>query len=128
MIYGSNVTLTSDRFNNPNSALDFQSGYNTLPGGVYFNGDFTVTVWIYYNQNPSWATILEFSNSKIDVVSLQASYASNGSPGMALIVGSGSSTDTSFTSALQTGRWYHVAFEVCGTTGKIFVDGQLNVS
>ena len=128
MIYGANNTLSSDRFNNPNSALDFQSGYNTVPSGVYFNGDFTFTVWIYYNQNAVSARILEFSNSKTDVVSLQSSYLSNGSPGMALSVGSGSSTNTFFTPALQTGRWYHVAFEVCGTTGKIYVDGQLKVS
>ena len=128
MIYGPNVALTSDRFNNPNSALNFASGYNTVPSGVYFNGDFTVTVWINYNQHAASARVLEFSNSKTDVVSLQASYSSNGTPGMVLIVGSGTSTGTSFTSSLQTGRWYHVAYEVCGTTGKIYVDGQLKVS
>ena len=68
MIYGPNVALTSDRFNNPNSALNFVSGYNTVPSGVYFNGDFTVTVWINYNQHASSARVLEFSNSKTDVV------------------------------------------------------------
>ena len=128
MIYGSNVAVTSDRFNNPNSALDFKSGYNTVPSGVYFNGDFTFTVWINYNENRAWATILEFSNYQTDVVGLHASYSNLGTPGMVLIVGSGTSTDTLFTSALQTGRWYHVAYEVCGTTGKVYVDGQLKVS
>ena len=39
---------------------------------------------------------------------------------MVLILGSGTPTGTSFTSALQTGRWYHEAYEVCGTTGKIY--------
>jgi arabinan endo-1,5-alpha-L-arabinosidase len=126
MSYGSNVTLTSDRFNNPNSALDFQSGYNTLPGGVYFNGDFTFTVWIYYNQNPAWATILEFSNSRADVVSFQSSLASTGSPGM--VIGFSDFSETFFEESLETGRWYHVAFVLCGRTGKIYVDGQLKAS
>lgn len=31
MTYGPNVSLTSDRFNSPNSALNFQSGFNTVP-------------------------------------------------------------------------------------------------
>ena len=128
MIYGSNVTLTSDRFNNSNSALNFASGYNTVPSGVYFSGDFTFTVWIYYNQNPTWTRILEFSNSQTDVVSLQASYSSNGSPGLVINVGSSTYFGTYYTPALLTGRWYHVAYEVCGDTGNIYVDGELKVS
>ena len=126
MIYGSNVTVTSDRFNNPNSALDFQSGYNTVPSGVYFNGDFTFTVWIYYNQNPACATILEFSNSKAYLVSFQSSIDSTGSPGM--VIGSSDFSVTFFEESLETGRWYHVAFVFCGSTGKIYVDGQLKAS
>ena len=126
MTYGQNVSLTTNRFNNPNSALDFQSGYNTVPSGVYFNSDFTFTVWIYYNENPARARILEFSNSRTDVVSFQSSFASNGSPGM--LIGPISFTETFFEESLETGRWYHVAFVLCGMTGKIYVDGQLKAS
>ena len=123
MTYGQNVSLTTDRFENPSSALDFKSGFNTVPSGVYFNGDFTFTVWIYYNENVIWTRILEFSNSQIDVVSFQSSLDSTGCPGMT--IGSGSFLGTYFQEPLETGRWYHVAYVLCGTTGKIYVDGKL---
>ena len=40
MYDGINVSLTADRFNNSNSALDIANGYLKLPPGVYFNGNF----------------------------------------------------------------------------------------
>ena len=129
MIYGANNTYCPDRFNNTNSALNFENGFNTVPSGFYFNGDFTVSVWIYYNQNPALARVLEFSNSKTDIVSIQASYSTSGFPGITINVGSGTPTNTYLLSpSLETGRWYHVVYGLCGTTAKIYVDGQLKVS
>ena len=128
MTYGPNVALTSDRFNNPNSALDFQSGYNSIPSGVYFNGDFTVSVWINYNQNAQWARVLEISNSQADVVTMHASWSSTGFPGISITIAPGNFRDTSSSPALQTGRWYHVVYGLCGATARIYVDGQLKVT
>ena len=44
-----NGVLTADRFNNPNSALQFNFGYGSVPPGSYFNSStgFTFMIWIY---------------------------------------------------------------------------------
>jgi len=43
---GSNYSFTLDRFNSSNAALSLINGYLLLPQGIYFNGDYTLTVWI----------------------------------------------------------------------------------
>lgn len=128
MIYGANNTLCPDRFNNTNSAINFVNGYNSFPAGVYFNGGFTVALWINYNQMVNWARILEVSNLKSDVVSVFGSWESTGSPGLEISIGSKNWLDTSFSGALLTGKWYHLAFTLCSTIAKIYVDGVLKVS
>ena len=44
----SNGRLTLDRFNNPNSAVVFNTGYGSVPSGYFFNAQtgFTVMAWV----------------------------------------------------------------------------------
>ena len=128
MIFGANNSISSDRFNNSDSALNFANGFNLVPSGVYFSGDFTVTLWINYNQMVDWSRILEFSNSKTDAISLYASWSNLATPGLNIINGSSNSVNTTFSSALQTNKWYHVAFRFCAASAKIYVDGVLKAS
>jgi len=128
MTYAANNYFSSDRFNNTNSALNFVNGYNIVPSGVYFNGDFTVTLWISYNQMIDWSRILEFSNLKSDVVALYSSWSNIGTPGWLITNGSSNSMNITFSPTLQTNRWYHVAFRFCNTNAKIYVDGVLKVA
>ena len=122
MIYGANNTLCPDRFNNPNSALNFASGYNSIPSGVYFNSDFTATAWINYNQFSTFSKIFEVANIQNQLVSFFGTYSSNNCPGFAV---NSVSSPTYCTDTLQTGQWYHVAVTLCGTTGKLYLDGNI---
>ncbi len=60
-----NVAFTTDRLNNPNSAVFLNLGYLAAPAGVYFNGDFTLSFWAkFYNLvSSSGAKILDFNLS-----------------------------------------------------------------
>ena len=124
MIYGSNNSLTSDRLNNVNAALNFASGYNSVPPGVYFKGDFTISLWINFNQMINLTKIIEFSNNKTDLVGL---YASINKTGLFIIKGS-ARTETFFTQTLQTNRWYHFTVTLCNTLAKVYIDGSLKAS
>ena len=44
------------------SHLWLNSGYVTAPPGVYFNGDFSVSVWIKPINLGSWQRVFDFGN------------------------------------------------------------------
>ena len=54
--------LTNDRFGNPNSALELSNGYLQVPPGVYFNGKFTFTAWVYPKSFALYARLFDFGN------------------------------------------------------------------
>ena len=121
MIYGANNSFCPDRYNNANSAINFANGFNTVPSGVYFSGDFTISLWISLNQIVSLTKIVEFSNNKSDLVSLYASSSKIG-----LIIGKGAvSMDTSFSQSLQTSQWYFFSVTFCETRARFYLDGNL---
>ena len=43
--YGSNCGLGSDRSGRANNAINLNTGYYNVPSGIYFNGDFTFSLW-----------------------------------------------------------------------------------
>ena len=59
---GLNYTLTTDRFGNPNSALDLANGYLQVPSGVYFSGKFTFTAWVYMRSFGKYSRLFDFGN------------------------------------------------------------------
>ena len=63
MLQGNLTNFVPDRFGCANSALNLNGeGWTQVPSGVYFNTpEFTITVWIYPQQNiqnGSWASII----------------------------------------------------------------------
>ena len=58
---GKNVSLTEDRFGNPNSALLLRNGHLSIPM-VYLAGDFTITAWVKLKEARHFARIIEFGN------------------------------------------------------------------
>ena len=62
-LFGANHSArTFDRFGSPSSALDLFNGFVQVPPGVYFYGDYTVTVWLYIRAFNSWSRLLDFGN------------------------------------------------------------------
>ena len=65
------ASFTNYRNNIVSSALDLNVGYVQAPEGVYFSGDFTITVWVMYrNIKSNYAKILDFGSPGIDEVIL----------------------------------------------------------
>ena len=77
MYNGYNVKFANDRFGNPNSAIRFTQGYYQIPPWVYFNGDFTVSVWIKAINTINLETIIDFGNIGSDNVQLKTSLGSD---------------------------------------------------
>ena len=65
--YGGSSTgksFTTDRFGYSNSAVYLQNSYFNLKGGVYFAGDYTVSLWVKVHSTTSWpGRIFHFSLS-----------------------------------------------------------------
>ncbi len=61
---GVNYEFVNDRFNNSNSAIQFNSGYVKIPAGSYFSSDFTITLWVNLQVIRYWQRIIEFGNGK----------------------------------------------------------------
>jgi hypothetical protein len=115
---GYNYSFTSDRFNNSNSAIYFNNGFLQIPDGHYFNGDFSVSIWININSFNEYARIIDFGCLTMSVF---------GSTGQVLIK---TNTQSGFSnlfasSSIQLGLWYHLAYVLQGTTGFVYVNGVL---
>ena len=105
-------------------ALDGKSGYLALPAGVMADmGDFTISLWAYWNASSAYARVFDFGTSDIAYLAL---FARDGKGLLRFCV-----TGTTYfgeqsitaTSALPTGRWVHLAVTLSGTQGTLYVDG-----
>jgi len=138
---GNNFGYTFDRFNNSNSSIYLNSGYLQVPSGVYFSGDFTITVWCNYKEYQSWSRIIEFANGAPtdnvifafaqNGISLYAAVHKGTVYGNALVDGSkcynyGCSTIVSHPS-IKLNQWYHLAFVLKDTTGYLYLNGDILV-
>lgn len=112
---GSNYQFILDRCNNSNSAIYFNNGYLTVPSGVYFYGDFSVTAWINIMSSSSRTIIINFDNNILFFIDGQSLYGSTNQGSILKNISS--------STKLELNTWYHVAFILKGTTGFLFVNG-----
>ena len=61
MTIGQNASFSSDNNGNTNSSLDLNNGYVKAPDGIYFNGDFTITVWVMPRKFTNGSRLLDFA-------------------------------------------------------------------
>ena len=129
MIHGANYEFCPDRFNNSNSALNFKNGYKSLANGVYFDGDFTITVWINYNKFTNLSRILEVSNNENHLVALNAALDRLTCPSLTIMEnknGNGITSERKCNLTLAYRRWNHLAISFCGSTSSLFINGELS--
>lgn len=62
IVNGSNYFTDLDRFSNPSSAIYLNNGYLTLPPGIYFEGDFSTSLWIKFKSFQDGIEIYDFGN------------------------------------------------------------------
>jgi hypothetical protein len=120
---GSNYSFASDRFGSPNSAIYFNKGYLQVPEGVYFSGDFTVSVWIYLKSYQPWWRIFDFGNGEaIDNVVLAMFDLTHKLRANIYKSSSYQLIDTSL--KINLNEWYFMSFVLNGTAGYIYVNGN----
>ncbi len=125
---GSNYSFVSDRFGTPNSAIYFRHGYLQIPKGVYFSGDFTVTVWIYLKSYQWSSGIFNFGNEEsIDNVGLEMFENSSKVTGYIY-------KETNYSQILKClpiialNQWHFVSFVLSNSTGYIYANESIIAS
>jgi hypothetical protein len=120
---GVNVDLVEDRFKTPNSAIRFSSGSYEMKPGFYFNGDFTISLWIrMLNPNSYDSRIISFTNEAVgDNIYLKLYY---NQASLYSIVRYSESTISSSVPFLY-GQWTHLVATLSGSTGSIYMNGLL---
>ena len=124
---GANATLTFDRFNKSNSALDLKYGYYEIPNGVYFNGPYSITAWLYAREALSISKLIDigFTNGSANVgITLFDNFAPK--PYVRIKNGASNSTWAIRSSVNFTlNVWTHLGVTFDGAYLKIFMNGEL---
>ena len=125
---GVNVNLVQDRFNRPNSAMNFASGYFRIPAGVYFSGPFTVTAWVNPQSFQINSRLMEFSDASGRLVLF--TICDGGSLNPRLVFFRNAVMDTygvpavPASSNFKMNTWSHLAFVYDGNSFSLFSDGN----
>ena len=115
------LAFASDRFGNPNSALNLNQSWAYVPAGYYFDApQFTITAWIYPSQLGSGPRLIDFGNGLcldiIDISLMQATYLE--------IFTSSCVLNTLFsTNNLILDQWQFLTTTYDGTTMSFFLNG-----
>jgi hypothetical protein len=124
MYNGYNVGFVKDRFGNPNSAIRFIDGYYQVPTGVYFKGDFTISLWLKTNLFVSYSNILEFTNGQY-LVSINSNSYDRFIPQLKISFYYSDSYVYSSQFDILKGQWTHLVTTLSGTTGSFYINGML---
>lgn len=115
------------------SALQLNSGsqaqYVTLPQEVINQlRDFTIATWVNLASTETWSRLFDFGHdTMINMFLTPRSGAFGNTPRFAITTGgSGQEQLISGNVALPTGRWVHIAVTLAGSTGTLYVDGQVS--
>ena len=118
-----NIGSTSDRFNSPNKAMIFASGYFTLPAKSYFTeSDFTVTAWVKVSRYSFYARIIDFANGPDSDNVVLTFFETTGKPEAIMLNGSIRKYASS-TTVLSLNTWWHVSFVFERNTMYIYRNG-----
>ena len=106
-------------------SMDGGTGHVALPVGVVSTlGDFTIAVWVYWNQAVVNTRIFSFGFNDVTYMSLVPAPNRGGIRFMVTTASSWQGEQAIDTpQPLATGRWVHVAVTLSGTVGTIYVDG-----
>lgn len=127
---GTGCTYASDRFNNPNSAMYSHNDYYTLPPGVYFQKEWSVSAWI--NLKLAYAVLLSFSSSDYSNTTYLGVDGKNGLQLIEkfdIVTSGGASLSSSVvaptSTAINLNTWYHVVYVSDDDYLKMYLNGVL---
>lgn len=117
-----------DRYGVPSSAFRVTSASNCLraPTDVYFNQEFTVTLWFYVNSNGGGhKRIFDFGNG-IDMGNILVTYTGPSSqlnPYIYMMYQDSTGMHTFSPYAITQSYWNHMALSVNSTTASFYING-----
>lgn len=124
------TSYVADRFNNSTGALQLNgtNGYAAAPGGVYFNGPYTVSAWVNPQTFNNWSRVFDFARGSANDNILGAiTKQTTGKPAAENYNGTTTGqVNSNFT--LNLNAWNHLVFRWTGTLLQIYLNGNLVAS
>src|SRR5215471_5050088 len=111
------------QLNGPSSAQ-----YAALPAGFTRQlTDFTIASWVNLGSTDTWMRVFDFGQNAGVYMFLTPAAGVAGTPPRFAITTGGSGQEQQLTagSALPAGQWVHLAVTLAGTTGTLYVNGQV---
>jgi len=127
MTPGQNCEFTSDRMDEPSSALLVKQGYANFPPGIYFdmtNSGFTIMLWLNLISQEFQQRIFSSGNGTSEIFRLNC--YGNTRRLRYLNISSGKTISDIILPeelALDLKRWYHVAVTINASRAIMYVDG-----
>lgn len=124
-----NIGRVAGKFGNA-LALNGSSSaqYVALPTGITAQlTDFTIAAWVNLGSTDTWIRLFDFGQSTGVYMFLTPAAGINGTPPRFAITTGGAGQEQQLTgaSALPTGEWVHLAVTLSGSTGTLYVNGQV---
>ena len=123
----SNASYMADRYGNANQALSLSTGYVTIPTQTAFNGDFSVSMWLYPRTIIDHQRILLFQDqavwARVDTIDLILSSGSSYTPRLYMAANSVEygSCQPNFIWVLNS--WQHMGLTLTGSTVQWYYNG-----
>ena len=121
LIDGINYSFTTDRLNSQLSAVNLNQGFLRAPTGIYFKGEFTISVWVKPFVVTNYARLIDFGSGQ-NVENLVLAFE------MGTLMGTScapSCFNIRASKLLQMGKWYHFAYTMAGSTAIFYVNGEI---
>lgn len=122
---GINFSYVNDRLNRNFSAVYLNYGYFKMPTGIYFNGDFSVTIWAKILGYTTWSRFFEISDGTTrDRVLFVLCRSTTGLIGFWI---NNNGVERAVTPSIlpSLNKWYHFAFTINGSNGTIYLNGNM---
>ena len=130
------ISFNTDRFGNPNEALDLINGYTFLTPGYFFTSpQFSISLWIYPNGwSPSNSVLLDFGNGNAngnsfldDIILYQVSTDLIG-PNVKIYNSSTLLINAESSMGLVTNQWQLLTVTYDGVNASIYINDALTAS
>ncbi|MFH0881037.1 MAG: LamG domain-containing protein, partial [Lentisphaerota bacterium] len=126
MVGNSFLPLPSSWLTNETSLALNGAGYAQCPDSSYFDGDFTLEMWINLQSHgaSNAMNLMSFANADQTEMVLLELQATNRAPSLSIFTG-GTQSVINAGAALATGQWVHVAAVLATNTASLYVNGAL---
>lgn len=125
---GSDVTLTSDRFGNPDRAYYFDGNadsYIRIPADKFPTTDRTISFWFNADQLDNHPTPLSYGGETCYNSVLMIINKGDSPNAYTVLSHCGSNFISAPYSEAPVNKWYYVTMTISGATQKIFINGEL---